>query len=552
MVSPLELGRRAYAARAWDDAYRALSDASAAERLGAEDVERLALSAGLTGRETEAVAGFERLHQLRLEAQDVRGAARAAFWAAMRLLSLGEMARGGGWLARAQRLVEGQECVECGYLRLPLVFRFNAAGDFAAAGSAAAEAAEIGARHADRDLVALGRTFEGRALIRRGQLSEGLSLLDEAMVDVTMGEITPIVSGLIYCGVIEACQQSWALDRAREWTDALSVWCEDQPQLVAFAGACHIHRSQIMQLGGEWPEAAAEARLASERLANTKDNDAGKALYQQGELHRLRGELSLAEEAYGAANERGREPQPGLALLRLTQGRLDQAAAAMRRVLSATSAPLERARFLPAHVEIMLAISDRAEARRAADELAELAESFGSEVLGAMADHAEGAVAIAEGDAGKAIAPLRRAQEVWQRAGAPYPSARIRVVVARAFRALGDDDGAALEIAAARKVFAVLGAAPDLTMLTSMETGADDSSAAASDAVHAQVDHDLSPREIEVLLLVASGKSNKAIASALFLSEKTIHRHVSNIFTKLSVSSRSAATAWAYENGLVG
>jgi DNA-binding CsgD family transcriptional regulator len=512
----------------------------------------MALAAGLTGREAEAVAGFERLHQLRLEAEDVRGAARAAFWAAMRLLSLGEMARGGGWLARAQRLVEGQECVECGYLRLPLVFRFNAMGDFAAARSVAAEAAEIGARHADRDLVALGRTFEGRALIRDGRLSEGLSLLDEAMVDVTMDELTPIVSGLIYCGVIEACQQSFALQRAREWTEALSVWCEGQPQLVAFAGACHIHRSQIMQLGGEWSEAAVEARLATARLADTKDNDAGKARYQEGELHRLRGELALAEKAFAAANERGRDPQPGLALLRLAQGRIEQAAATTRRVLSATSAPLERAGFLPAHVEIMLAAGDATEARRAADELAELAERLGMEVLGAMADHAQGVVAIAEGDAQAAIAPLRRAQELWQRAGAPYPSARIRVAMARAFRALGDEDGAALEIAAAKKVFTELGAAPDLRMLKPMETSAAGTSASANESKHAPVAHDLSPRELEVLLLVASGKTNKAIASALFVSEKTVHRHVSNIFTKLSVSSRSGATAWAYQNGLVG
>jgi DNA-binding NarL/FixJ family response regulator len=554
-----ERGRRAYAARAWDDAYGAFAQTSA-ELLDADDVERLAVAAGLTGREEAAVSAFERLHQLRLDAGDVPGAARAAFWAAMRLLSLGEMARGSGWLARAQRLVDGigQDCVECGYLRLPLVFRLTASGDFAGARSAALEAAEIGERHGDRDLGALGRTFEGRALIRHGRIAEGLPLLDEAMVDVTSGELSPLVTGLIYCGVIAACQQSYALDRAREWTAALSEWCEDQPQLVSFAGACLIHRSEIMQLAGAWPEAAVEARRAATRLAGTKDVEAGNASYQEGELHRLRGEIGLAEEAYALASERGRDPQPGLSLLRLAQGRVDLAAASMRRVLSATTNALQRTRFLPAHVEIMLAASDLEEARRAADELGSLAETLGMDPLRAMAEHAKGAVTLAEGAAQDAIGPLRRAQEVWQRAGAPYPSARIRVIVARAFRALGD---AALELAAAKKVFTELGAAPDLAALDAMMAPAPAASpatpaspaatASPSSAGRERPSHGLSARELEVLLLVASGKTNKAIAGQLFVSEKTVDRHVSNIFAKLGVSSRSAATAWAFKNGLL-
>jgi DNA-binding CsgD family transcriptional regulator len=542
-----ERGRTAYARREWRDAYDALSEASSEGPLDADDVERLALAAGLTGHEDSSVESFERLHQLRLDAGDVPRAARAAFWAAMRLLSLGEMARGSGWLARAQRLVdhERQDCVERGYLRLPLVFRLTAARDYEGARAAAHEAAEIGARHGDRDLSALGGTFEGRALIRHGRLSEGLPLLDEAMVAVTSGELSPLVAGLVYCNVIAACQQSYALDRAREWTAALSDWCREQPQLVAFAGACHIHRSEIMQLGGEWPEAAIEARRASSRLSGTKDVEAGNAFYQEGELHRLRGELAEAEQAYALASERGRDPQPGLSLLRLAQGRVDLAAAAMRRVLSATSDPLQRTRFLPAHVEIMLAASDLGEARRAADELCALADGFGMEMLDAMAQHAKGAVALAEGNAREAIDPLRRAQEVWQRVGAPYVSARIRLVVARAFQALGDDDGAALERDGARKIFVQLGAAPDLAAIEAISAPARPKSAAAREA------HRLSARELEVLLLVASGKTNKAIARQLFVSEKTIDRHVSNIFLKLEVSTRAAATAWAYQRRLL-
>jgi DNA-binding CsgD family transcriptional regulator len=454
------------------------------------------------------------------------------------------MARANGWLTRAERLVasNGLDSVERGYLKLPRVFRCTAAGDHAAARAAAAEATEIGDRYNDHDLGALGRSFEGRALIRQGRLTDGLRLLDEAMVAVTAGELSPVVTGLIYCDAIAACQQTHSFNRAREWTEALSGWCDAQPQLVPFAGACLVHRSEIMQLGGAWPEAFDEARRASVRLSQARGGDAGHAFYQQGEIHRLRGELADAEEAYALARERGRDPHPGLALLRMAQGRIDDAAAASRRVLSEVTDPLQRTRFLPAHVEIMLAASDLDEARRASDELSTLAEQFDMEMLRAMAQHAKGAVALAEGDAQGAIGPLRHAQEPWERAGAPYPTARIRLVVARTLRALGDDDGAALELEAARKVFAQLGAAPDLAATAAM----------AGDKRRPTGAHGLSTRELEVLRLVASGKTNKAIAGALFLSEKTVDRHVSNILVKLDVPSRAAATAWAYQHRLLG
>jgi DNA-binding CsgD family transcriptional regulator len=528
-------GRSAYERRAWSDAYEAFSQADA---LDADDTERLAWSAQLSGNDAATLEALERLHQLRLDAGEGLRAARAAFWVAMRAFALGDGARASGWLARAQRLVdrEGADCVERGYLKLPAVMRFTAAGDLDSARAAAAEAAEIGDRHRDGDLSAFGRCLEGRTLIRKGRLAEGLPLLDEAMVAVTSGQLSPIITGIIYCSVIAACQQTYALDRSREWTAALSGWCEAQPQLVQFAGACLIHRSEILQLGGEWPEAIEEARRASKRLARSTDGEAGNAFYQQGELHRLRGELAEAEQAYTLASERGRDPQPGLALLRMAQGRVDVAAAATRRVLSATNDPLQRTRFLPAHVEIMLAAGDLGEARQAADELGARATELGIELLSAMADHARGAVLLAEGDARGAIDPLRRGQQVWQRVGAPYLSARIRVLIARAVQALGDADGAALEREAAKKIFTQLGAAHDL-----------DTTAPA-----ARPTHGLSARELEVLRLVAAGKSNKEIAQALFLSVKTVDRHVSNIFVKLEVPSRAAATAWAYQNGLVG
>jgi DNA-binding NarL/FixJ family response regulator len=542
------IGRDAYARRAWGEAFDALTQASARGPLDADDAERLAWAAMLSGRTDASFEAFERLYEIRLGSDDRFRAARTAFWLGMRLMSLGQTARGGGWLSRAQHLVEGDpDCVECGYMRLPLAFRFSLAGNHGAAGAAAAEAIEIADRHHDRDLGALARAYTGSALIRQGRLSEGLPMLDEAMVAVSSDSVLPVVTGLVYCEAISACQRSHALDRAREWTAGLSAWCDAQPQLVPFAGACLVHRSEVMQFSGAWSDAFEEAHRVLTRFGQSRADAAGSAYYQEGEIHRLRGELADAEHAYRLASESGRDPHPGLALLRIAQDRVDLAAAATRRVMTVTTDPLQRTRFLPAHVEILLAASEIGEARAAAEELGALADQYGMDVLSAMAQHAKGAVALADGDALSAIHALRRAQEVWQRVGAPYLSARIRLLLARAFRALGDEDGAALELDAARKVFVQLGAAPDLREADAMATPATTTTAGSPLDTHG-----LSARELEVLRLVASGKTNKAIAGELFLSEKTVDRHVSNIFGKLNVSSRAAATAWAYRHHLVG
>jgi len=538
--------RRCYEQRKWADAYERFAAADREHPLSAEDLERLAWSAGLTGRDEEMIKAHERLHAHHLEMGAPLRAVRSAFWIALRLMSMGERARAGGWLTRAERLLEGEpsDSVERGYLLLPATFRYNAQGDLVAAEAAATRAMQLGDRFGEADLSAFGRNLLGRNLIRQGQLARGLALLDEAMLSATTGELSPILTGVIYCGVIEACTQSYALDRAREWTAALGAWCEAQPQLVQFAGACQVHRAEIMQLGGAWSESIEAAQHASARLLGVADQGvAADAFYQQAEIHRLRGELSAADEAYREASQRGREPQPGLSLLRVAQGRIEAAATAMRRVLDTAQAPLQRARFLPAHVEIMLAAGDLTEARRASDELAGIAAALQAPVLEAIALQARGAVLVAEGDARAALPPLREAFGVWRELGAPYLAARVRVLIARACGALGDDDGAALEQDGARGVFERLGAAPDLAQL---EAPAPTASARAASA-----EHGLSPRELQVLRLVAAGKTNKLIARELFLSEKTIDRHVSNIFTKLSVSSRAAATAYAYQHALV-
>lgn len=537
----LERGRQACLRRAWLDAYELLALADQTASLPAEDLELLATAAAMLGHDDEYRAILERAHHAHLDAGESLRAARCAFWVGTHLAIRGEMGGAAGWLGRAGRLIEQRDCVERGYLLVPQMMGQEAAGDYAAAYTTALEAAGIGERFGDRDLIALALHQQGRVLTKQGRVPEGLVLLDEAMVAVVAGELSPIVTGLIYCSVIEGCQQIYELRRASEWTAALTRWCEEQPDMVNFTGRCLVHRAEIMQLHGAWPEALEEARKACQRFAQSMNHlPAGEACYRQGEIHRLRGDLASAEEAYREASRCGWEPQPGLALLRLAQGDKAAAAAAIRRAIGETTERPRRAGLLPAHVGIMLAMGDAEGARSACRELEEITENYQSDMLGAFVSHARGAVALADGDAWAALVALRHACQMWQELGAPYECARARVLVGMACRALGDEDTAALELEAARGVFEQLGATPDIAAVDSLAPGAP-----------VRPTHGLSPRELQVLRLVAAGETNKAIARALVISERTVDRHVSNIFAKLSVASRTAATAYAYENHLV-
>lgn len=549
MADELDHGRESYRRRAWGEAYASLAHVDRSTPLGAGDLDLLATSAYLVGRNAEFERILDRAHHAHLEAGDRVRAARCASWLGLMLLLRGEPGHATGWLARARRLLEDHDCAEQGYLLLPAAEQHLAEDAGEAAYAVAARAAETGERFGDADLIACARHVQGRALIRQGQVRSGLALLDEAMVAVVAGELSPIVSGLIYCSVIEACQQVYASSRAREWTTALAGWCDQQPEMVAFTSTCLVHRAEILQLRGAWPDAMAEACRACERSsADVEPKPPAAAFYRQAEIHRLRGEFAAAEEAYRSASRAGVEPQPGLALLRLAQGRTDAAYAAIRRVTSARTDPLERATVLPAFIEIMLAAGDLPEARSACGELSEIAERFDPDagVLAAIAAHARGAVALAEGDTHAALGALRRAFEGWRVAEAPYEAARVRVLVGQACRALGDDEGAALELGAARAEFERLGAAPDVDRIDRIDRI--DSLARGGAPERA---YGLTPRELQVLRLVAAGKTNKAIALELSLSERTIDRHASNIFRKLDVSSRAAATAHAYDHKLL-
>jgi DNA-binding NarL/FixJ family response regulator len=547
VVTPeLEQGREYYDRRAWSQALAAFVTADRAADLGAEDLERLATSAYLIGRDDDYLDALERAHHAYLNTGETLRSVRCAFWLGLRLLFRGDTGRANGWFARAERLTASAtgECVESGYLLLPVAQQHLEAGDWKRSHSIATAAVDIAERFDDPDLLACARHLQGRALLQPGQIARGLALLDETMLAVTAGKLSSVVTGLIYCSVIDACQRVCAAGRAREWTLALSRWCEQQPEMVSFTGACLAHRAEIMQLSGAWHEAITEARRACERSSKVANQrTAAAAFYQAGEVHRLRGEFAAAEDAYRQASECGSDPQPGLALLRLAQGRTDVAVSTIRRVAGAAVDDLERVKVLPAFVDIMLAVGDVPAARHACKDLEGIAAAFDVEVMSAMAAQARGAVELAEGDAFAALGSLRRASQAWQQIEAPYLAARTRVSIALACRALGDEEATAMELDAAAGVFERLEASPDLAHVDSTRR---QPHAARADSCG------LTRRQLEVLRLVATGRTNRQIAGELVLSEKTIERHVSNIFAKLSVPSRAAATAYAYRHQLLG
>jgi DNA-binding CsgD family transcriptional regulator len=383
----------------------------------------------------------------------------------------------------------------------------------------------------------LGTLGQGRALVKQARTDEGLPLLDEAMLAVLAEDLSPEWAGNIYCHLMSACHELGDVRRAVAWTQATTSWLETLPAAVLFTGICRVHRSQVFQATGGWDAAELEAAKVCEDLEHIHVASAAEAHYQVGELRRLRGDLAGAETAYEEARARGRDPHPGLALLQLAQGKVEVAVAAITTAVASVEEPLARIRLRAAQVEIALAAGRPELAEGACAEVADLAGRYRSDGFVALQRTTQAACLLARGEAEAALPSLRSACRSWRGLGMPYEAARTRVLAARACEALGDLDGARRELDAAAAAFDRLGAVGDAATVASLR-----GRAGSPDG--------LTPRELDVLAEVASGSTNRDIARRLYISEKTVARHLSNIFAKLGCSSRTAAAAYAYEHGL--
>ena len=533
MTADVVTGRADFADHRWTEAYEHLSDAS-----DALDLERLAISAYMLGLDAESVQAWERAYGQASDEGDADTAIRCAGWLAIQLLLHGDWARADGWVARGRRLADDVAGDNPAHdiLQIPAFLGLLVAGDGAAADALAGRLLASGRRSGAPDLLVLGLLARGQASMALGDVERAMPSLDEAMVSVTSGDVSPMVAGIVYCAVIEECMNVLDLRRAAEWTAALHRWCAAQPDMVPYRGQCLVHRSQVLQAHGSWDDAVAEAEQACIHLAEPPHPALGLAWYQRGELLRMRGVTDGAERAYRAASEHGHEPAPGLALLRLAQGKLGAAVAAIRRMVDESTGHA-RPVMLAACTEIMLASGDERAAVAAADELARIAEDGHMPLLDAISGYASGCVTLAQGRPADALAPLRRAAHRWRVLEMPYDAARARALIGLACRALGDRDAEEMECEAARATFERLGAEPELRRLETARQAYVGSTP-------------LTERQCEVLRLLAAGLTNREIAAELVISEHTVGRHLQNIYLALGVSSRAAATAYAYEHGI--
>jgi DNA-binding CsgD family transcriptional regulator len=545
MTATLEQARAAYSQRDFGRARQLFTDARLDGALGPDDLYSLSDAAWWVGDNATVTAAAEEAYRLYCEEDRPLRAGYVALDIAVAYFLRGEDTLGSGWLARARRLLDEQpEAAEHGYL-LYLVGVEGPLGGIVPSEPAAIDALltsaravqEIGRRHGDATLVAAGMLGEGRGLVKAGRVAEGLSLLDEAMVAVLSDELNPAWAGNIYCHLMSAAEELGDVRRARDWMAATTQWLAGIPVAVVFTGICRVHRARVQQLSGEWEGALREASRVCQDLEELDSGTAAAAHYQIGEIRRLRGDRSGAEAAYERAHALGHDPQPGLALLRLAEGRTDVALRSIQAALLAERAPLSRAPLCAAHVDIALASGRIEDAVTAAEELRSTAAAWNSSGLAMAAHHARGAILLAEGRAADALHVLRQACRGWSEVEAPWNCARVRVLLAAAYRMLGDEDAAVRELDVAAEVFERLGAGPDMRAVDRLRRAR-------------SLPGGLTPREAQVLELVAAGLTNRSIATQLVVSEKTVARHLSNIFAKLGVSSRTAAASFAHEHGL--
>lgn len=534
----LEDARDAYRNRDWQaarDAFRAVADA---QPLSGDDLLAWGDAHWWLGQMTESIEATEESHKRYLVEGRPNEAAGAAVVLAVNHFLRGDQVLGAAWLARASRLLENQpESPAHGYLAYVADVEANWGGASSETVVVAARnVRRIGIEHDDPNLVAMALNGEGRCLIEKGDVVEGLRLLDEAMAAVLAGDVEPEWMGNIYCNTMAACHSLGDLDRLRRWTEATEQWLETLPSAALFDGICRVHRVDLLRIKGDWARAEEEASRVCRELAEISIDNVAEAFYQMGELRRLRGDLEGAEEAFGRAHQHGRDPQPGLALLRLAEGRTEAAHGSIGTAVAMATEPLKRARLLAAAVEIAVASGRNHEAGRLSVALSQVADAYGSSGLAAMAVTSEGSVAMIEGRPEEALALLRDAYRRWRELRAPYEAARINVSLALVYRSLGDEEAALRELGFAADEFLRLGAGTDHARVVELGFGK------RSDG--------LSGREVEVLSLVAKGNSNKEIGEELFISPKTVARHLSNIFTKLGVTSRTEAARYALERGL--
>jgi DNA-binding CsgD family transcriptional regulator len=538
-VDLVATGRQAYQQQDWPGCWAALTEADRAAPLAPADLGLLAISGYLTGHDESAYDALARAYNAYAAAGDQRQAARSAFYLAFLLQDTNEPARASGWVARARALVDQHDLggAEAGLLGALQAHELLESGAVADALALAERSVSAGRACGDPDVVTLALLTVGHAHVSRGDVVRAVACLDEVMLAVSGDELIPPVAGLAYCSVIAACMRLHDLRRAREWTAALTGWCDAQPGLVPYRGICLVHRAELMTMSGNWAEALVEATRASEFL---RASAAAEAFYRLGELQRLRGDFAAAETAYRRANTGGRLPEPGLLRLRLAQGRADVAAATARHLLSQIGEGMVRLEVLAACIDAATHVHDLDLARTATDELERLGAESDEPLLAAFASRATGQVLLADGRPRDALPALRRGWQGFQELDLPYEAAQVRTLIGECCRGLGEEDSAQMEFDAARWWFDELGAVPDRDRVAALALGAT-----------RPADGGLTARELQVLRLVAAGRTNRAVADELFLSEKTVARHVSNIFTKLDVPSRSAATAYAYEHALL-
>ena len=531
--------RSAAAREQWAADYARLSERDVGD-LTAAELEGLADSAWLLCHVDEAMTVRRRSFAAYADFGDHRAAARQAWRLFWECLYGGDHAVALGWLRRARRHLEGlTEVPEHGLLALADAELTLNRGQLDEAGRRATDAVAIGEHTRSPGVIALGLVLQGRIQHALGQLDEGSSALDEAMTFVLTGQLTDYFCGAVYCAVIAECRAVADLPRASEWTEAARAWCDTLPATTPFHGICRVHRGEVLVLLGRWTEAEAEIRLAAEELGSEKPLSAAGALCFLGEVRRRRGDLTGAEQAYLRAHELGGDPQPGLSLVRVAQGRVEPALAALRSGLVDDSrADEERAGFRWAQLEAALLVGDVNLARESAAELTSIAQRTNLPVPEARASQARGVRYLMEGSYPRALRELRDAQSRWAALGLPYEEASARTCLGVARRHLGDEEGATLDIDAARSSLARLGADPEPPTFLAVLGVRQDRPAG------------LSPRETEVLRLVAAGMTDREIADTLSISEHTVGRHMQNLFAKIDVSTRAAATAYAVRCGL--